>query len=287
MRSGTFSQPGEDGGFEEVPAPGSRGDKLPATRRSRILDYVATNGEASVVELAERFRVSPDTVRRDLERLDEAGALIRTHGGAHRAQPAATLDSVATRGSSHQHAKRAIARIAADLVSDGDTLLLNGGTTTLEVARALGERQRLTVVTPSPGVAQAVPPPAAHTIHILGGRWYPEFEVVIGPVALPGTKSLNADTLVLGAAGISTRGVSIPNLEEAEMLQDMIQAAARVILVVDSSKFGRDAVAMIATFADIDILVTETAPDAELLRVLLQHDVQVVTDGEPQAGPGL
>lgn len=256
---------------------GHRGDKLPATRRTRILDYVSLNGEASVTELADEFGVSLDTVRRDLERLDEAGALTRTHGGAHRVHPTAALDSVAARGSVHQHAKRAIGILAAGLIADSETVLLNGGTTTLEVARALGDRQELTVVTPSPSVAQAVPVSAAHATYLMGGRWHPEFEVSVGPVLLPGTKSLNADTLILGAAGLSAHGVSIPNLEEAEMLEAMIQASARVILVIDSSKFGRDALAKIADLHEIDVLVTETTPDRELLNAMRQSDVQLLT----------
>lgn len=256
---------------------GPRSDLLPATRRSRIVDYVAVNGEASVTQLAKEFGVSLDTVRRDLERLDEAGALTRTHGGAHLAQPAATLDSVATRGSKHQPAKRTIAQLAADLLDDGETVLLNGGTTTVEVAKALGVRHGLTVVTPSPAVAQAVPEHAARAIYLLGGRWYPEFEVVVGPVALPGARALAADTLILGAAGLSASGASIPNLEEAEMLEAMTRAAARVILVVDSSKFGRDALARITSLDEIDVIATEELPGADLLDALTRHGVELVT----------
>lgn len=269
MDSGNFPQPGA--GPTEA-----RGEKLPATRRSRILEYVALNGEASVGELATRFGVSEDTVRRDLERLDGVGALKRTHGGAHSLQPTATLDSLETRGAIHRDAKRVIARIAAGQVEDGDTLLLNGGTTTLEVARELGAHQGLTVITPSPAVAQAVPTASAHTVHLLGGRWYPEFEVVIGPVALPGTRRLNVDTLVLGAAGVSASGFSIPNLEEAEMLQEMIRAAARVIVVADSSKFGRNALAMIASFDDVDMLITESTPPPELRRVAEERNTLIL-----------
>lgn len=255
---------------------GVRSDKLPGTRRTRILEYVSTNGEASVTELAEEFGVSMDTVRRDLERLDNAGALTRTHGGAHRLQPAATLESVATRGGSHPHAKRTIGHLAAELIVDDETVLFNGGTTTLEVARALGERRNLTVVTPSPAVAQSIPASSAHATYLLGGRWHPEFEVSVGPVALPGTKTLRADTLVLGIAGVSAKGISIPNLEEAEMLEAMIEAATRVIVVADSSKFGRDALAQIADLDEIDVLVTEAAPDSDLLTAVQRHNVQLV-----------
>ncbi len=251
---------------------------LPGSRRALIGEYVNLNGEASVLELSDAFGVSPDTVRRDLVRLSASGAIARIHGGAVAAQrPTAALMTPTERRDSRFEAKKRIGAIAAGLLNDGETVLMNGGTTVLEVARALSGRRELTLVTCSPAVLREAPDKSLRGAYLLGGRWYPQLEVVVGPVALPGTRGINADVLVLGAAALAAgSGVSIPLADEAEMLQSMVDAAKRRILVADSSKFGLEALARIATFEDIDTLVTDEQPPPELLHALEQAGVDVV-----------
>ncbi len=251
---------------------------LPGSRRALIGEYVNLNGEASVLELADAFGVSPDTVRRDLMRLSASGAIARIHGGAVAAQrPTAALMTPTERRDSRFEAKKRIGAIAAGLLNDGETVLMNGGTTVLEVARALSGRRELTLITCSPAVLRETPDKSLRGAYLLGGRWYPELEVVVGPVALPGTRGITADVLVLGAAALAAgSGVSIPLADEAEMLQSMIDAAKRRILVADSSKFGLEALARIAAFEDIDTLVTDEQPPPELLHALEQAGVDVV-----------
>lgn len=241
-----------------------------------IAEYVRVHGGASVLELADVFVVSSDTVRRDLDRLDEQGLVTRTHGGAVAlATPAADLGSIAERGSRQLSAKRAIGVAAARLIHDGDTVLINGGSTTVAVARALAARN-VAVVTCSPAVAHEAGEGADRGVFLIGGRWHPAFGVVVGPVTLPGASRLRADLLIMGAAGISADGLTIANIEEAEMLSGMLDAAARVVLVADSTKFDRVAFARLAGLDRLDVLVTERAPAGELADALAELGVEVV-----------
>lgn len=242
-----------------------------------ISEYVRTRGAASVAELARAFEVSNDTVRRDLAKLEDHRLLSRTHGGAvAKTAPAADLHSVAERSVQQAAAKRAIGSAAARLVREGETLLINGGSTTLAAAKALGERPDIALVTCSPLIAQEVGDAMGRGIFLLGGRWYPAFGVVVGPVTLPGASQLRADVLILGVAGISTDGISIANIEEAEMLGGMIAAASRVVVVADASKFDRRAFALLDGLKCVDVLVADRAPTGELAAALEQAEVQVV-----------
>lgn len=248
---------------------------LPGARRSLIAEYVRSRGGASVQELAEALLVSSDTIRRDLDLLDSRGLLGRTHGGAIALPtPAAQLGSVDERGERQSGAKRVIAAAAARLIRDGETVLVNGGSTTLAVAQALPTRD-IALVTCSPAVAKAADA-VGRGVFLLGGRWYPSFGVVVGPVVLPGVTGLRADVLILGVAGISADGISIANIEEAEMLADMLGSTARVVVVADSSKFDRSAFAVLAGLDRIDVLVTERAPAEHLATALTEAGVDLV-----------
>ncbi len=252
---------------------------LPGSRRARISDYVAAAGEASVIELAASFGVSADTVRRDLVRLEQGGLLARTHGGAVALRtPAAELAPLAERQVDRLAAKRMIGRAAARLIQPGETVLINGGSTTLEVARALGGRPDVALVTCSPQVAIEAGG-ALRGVHLIGGRWHADFGVVIGPVALPGAERLRVDRLVLGVAGVAADGISIANIEEAAMLRGMIDAAEVVVVVADAAKLGRSAFARLAGLDRVAILVTDRTPDAELADALGGAGVEVVVAG--------
>ena len=252
------------------------GGVLPGARRSLVAEYVRSHGGASVADLAVAFGVSGDTVRRDLDLLDGQGLLQRTHGGAVAVPtPAADLGSIAERGVRQLPAKRAIGMAAARLIRPGDTVLVNGGSTAVAVARAIGSRD-IALVTCSPAVAQEAGETVGRGVFLLGGRWHPGFGVVVGPVVLPGAARLRADLLIMGAAGVSADGVSIANIEEAEMLSGMIEAAARVVVVADSSKFDRAAFALLAGLDHVDVLVTERAPAGDLAAALAEATVEVI-----------
>ncbi|MBD3005457.1 DeoR/GlpR transcriptional regulator [Streptomyces sp. 5-10] len=254
---------------------------LPRRRRALLTEFVNDRGQATVAELAEAFSVSADTVRRDLDWLAAQGAIARTYGGAVTLADLASADTVfSARASLNGDAKKAIGQAAADCVADGETVLLNGGTTTLAVARALGARQDLTIVTNNIRVPGEIPASAVRDLYLIGGACRLASNVTIGPIAFPHTAGMSVDVAIIGVGGLSAQaGLSTSNLPEAQMMAEMLHAAHRTIVVVDSSKFGRNAFAHIAGLDAISHLVCDKAPQGDLADALAAAGVRVIVTG--------
>ncbi|ODN69961.1 DeoR/GlpR family DNA-binding transcription regulator [Methylobrevis pamukkalensis] len=253
------------------------GGVLPLTRQQRLVELLAERGQVTVAELVTLFEVSRDTIRRDLDLLEQRGLLLRTHGGAVRNDALVRVDSsIAQRMDAQADAKRRIGARAAALVRDGETLILNGGSTTCYFAAALGERRDLTVITNNLRLPPAVPEAAARAIHILGGAYWAVSQVTLGPVGFPQVVGINADTAVLGVTGISDRGPSMGVIEEAAAAAAMIDVAARTILVADSSKLGVTAFAAVAGFSRIDVIVTDAEPPPAITAALAAAGTQLL-----------
>lgn len=251
---------------------------LPGRRRALLTAFVDEQGQATVAELAEAFKVSADTVRRDLDWLAQRGAVSRTYGGAVTVVGLATTDTPFTdRSSVHRDEKQRIAAAAAERIADGETVILNGGTTTLAVAHALGLRRNLTVVTNNLRIPAALPAGAVRDVYILGGSCRVASNVTIGPVAFPGTEGISADVAVIGVGGVSVRaGFTTTNLQEAQMMAEMIESAQRTIVVADSGKFGRSAFAHIVRLEAVQTLITDSTPEPELTDALSTAGVDLV-----------
>jgi DeoR/GlpR family transcriptional regulator of sugar metabolism len=251
---------------------------LPSRRRALLTAFVDEQGQATVTELADAFKVSADTVRRDLDWLAQRGAVSRTYGGAVTMSGLATTDtSFSDRSSVHREEKQRIAAAAAERIADGETVILNGGTTTLAVAHALGIRRHLTIVTNNLRVPPALPASAVRDVYLLGGSCRLTSHVTIGPVAFPGTEGISADVAVIGVGGVSARaGFTTTNLQEAQMMAQMIESAQRTIVVMHSSKFGRSAFAHIVRLDAIGLLITDQLPEAELREALAAAEVEIV-----------
>jgi len=261
---------------------GDHDGALPGRRRTLLTTFINDHGQATVTELADAFNVSTDTVRRDLDWLARHGAIARTYGGAVTLSGLASTDTAfADRTSVHRDAKRAIGLATAERIADGETVLLNGGTTTLAVARALGVRRNLTIVTNNLRLPGELPPASVRDVYVLGGNCRVASNVTLGPVAFPGMEGVSADVAVIGVGGVSAHaGLSTTNLQEAQMMAQMIESAQRTVVVADSSKFGRNAFAHIARLDAITALVTDTAPDPELAEVLTAAGVEIVVAAE-------
>jgi DeoR/GlpR family transcriptional regulator of sugar metabolism len=251
---------------------------LPGRRRALLTAYVDEHGQATVTELAEAFGVSADTVRRDLDSLASRGAVSRTYGGAVTVTGLATTDtSFRDRSSVHRDEKHKIAVAAAERIADGETVIINGGTTTLAVAAALSVRRDLTIVTNNLRIPSALPAGSVRDAYLLGGSCRLTSHVTIGPVAFPGTEGISADVAVIGVGGVSaTTGLSTTNLQEAQMMAQMIESAQRTMVVSHSSKFGRNCFAHIVRLDMIDMLVTDRDPGADLSDALAAAGVDVV-----------
>ena len=227
-------------------------------RRTRVLELIRVRGFVPLEELVRELAVSESTIRRDLDALEERGAVRRTHGGVLYAGGMPRLAEFDERQPAHWPAKRAIAARAADLIADGETVLLDGGTTTYEVARLLVGRS-LQVVTNSLPVANLFASESRTDLVLLGGYVSPRTGVCLGPYANELLGRLHAATTVLSAAGIAAEGLFNSHLLLAETEQAMLRAAGRVIVVADSSKFGRRSLTLVAPLAEIDVFVSDDA----------------------------
>lgn len=225
-------------------------------RRSRLLDIIRVRGFAALDELVRELGVSESTVRRDLDALEEHGAARRTHGGALYSGGMPRLAEFDERQPANWAAKRAIASAAAQLIEDGETVLLDGGTTTYEVARLLVGRP-LQVVTNSLPVANLFASESRTDLVLLGGYVSPRTGVCLGPYANELLGRLHVTTTVLSAAGIAEEGLFNAHLLLAETEQAMLKAASRVCVVADSSKFGRKSLTLVCSLDRIDVVVCD------------------------------
>jgi len=259
---------------------------LPAHRRVELARLVRDRGHATVAELASTFSVSMDTIRRDLDHLAERGLVARTHGGAMRVGDLATADKpFDNRMAVHRDAKEIIGAAAADLVSDGETVLVNGGTTTLAAVRALTGKRELTLVTNNLRVPPEAPLESLRDLYLIGGTCRVPSMVTLGPVGFPGTGGISADVAIIGVGGISTgSGLSTSNLPEAQMIRQMIEAAHRVVVVADSSKFGRNAFVHICELRLASVIVTDAYPPPDIAEALAAADVDLVCPQGIEAG---
>lgn len=250
---------------------------LPARRRADLVAFIQERGQATITELAEAFAVSVDTVRRDLDQLASRGLVARTHGGAVPSGELATADvPMADRLNERREAKEAIAGTAAELVRDNETLIVNGGTTALAAVSALGGSRGLTLLTNNLRVPGVIPPRAVQDVFVLGGNCRTSSLVTIGPVRFPDLAGVNADTALIAVGGVAESGLSVSNIPEAQMIKEMMDAAQRVVVLADSSKFDRRSLALICPLARIDTLVTDQSPGEPLAGALEKAGVTVV-----------
>jgi DeoR family fructose operon transcriptional repressor len=256
---------------------------LPAGRKAQLAAYVAEAGQVTVGALAERFGVSIDTIRRDLDQLSADGVLVRTYGGAVSLSTLVPTDrAVDVRLKLQEREKEKIAALAASLVEDGSTIMINGGTTTLALARNLRNHRDLTVATNNLLVPPALPPSAVRDLYVFGGAVRSVTLATVGPVSLRvagGSElDISCDLALIGVGAVSPdAGYTTSNLAEAAMMREMISRAARVAILADSSKFGRRLFAQVSELGSADYLVTETTPPPDLLDALVENEVELVT----------
>lgn len=249
---------------------------LPAERHRRIEGILRERRIVRVSTLSEQIGVSEVTIRRDLEALERRGILERTHGGAVLTQRMRAEPAYVEAISSNPEAKRRIAQAAADLVDAGDTLYLNGGTTTLQVFRHL-RAPGLKVITNHVGIALES---AEHDLDLLlvGGHYRAPSNSVVGPFATEALRRTHATRAYVGVEGVSvTSGLTSPVAAEAEIARVMIeQARGRVVIVADHSKIGTVADFVIAPLEAADTLVVDDAVDEEYRDRLVEAGVDVI-----------
>lgn len=245
-----------------------------AERLDGILARLASDGSVSVSELTESLDTSPATVRRDLKLLEEQKLLSRSHGGAIRNGVLYELP-VRYRGGQRAEEKGRIADAAAERIADEQIVGLTGGTTTTEIARRLRGRT-LTVVTNAINIASEVVVNETIRLVVTGGVARPQSYELIGPLADRTLEDLSVDVAFVGVDGISADGATTHDEIEAQTDRKLVERAARVIVVSDSTKIGRAALSRICTLAEVDELITDLGAPAAEVDALRAAGVEVV-----------
>lgn len=223
-------------------------------RRSQILQLTEESGFVSLHQLVEQTGASESTVRRDLEYLDSVGRLQRTRGGAvYCGLPEQDFEF---RQSVASAEKQQIAQRCCDLISDRETVLLDGGTTTLEVARRLIGRN-LRVVTNSVPIGHLLMSHPGIELFMIGGFVYPQTGVALGELALAALREINVTRLVMGAGGITTEGLFNSNALLVDTERQMLEVAEQITLVADSTKFGRRAFTHLCGLDRLNQVITD------------------------------
>jgi len=251
----------------------------PEERQQAIADLVMSRGRASVAELAEAYAVTTETVRRDLAALDRAGLLRRVHGGAVPARALHVVESgVSERESTRADYKDAIADAATEFLPlAGASVLFDAGTTTSRVAALLPPDRELVVVTNAVPIAARLAGMPSVSLQLLGGRVRGVTQAAVGEQVLRVLDTLRVDNAFIGTNGISmAHGLSTPDTEEAAVKRAMVRCANYVVVVADSSKFGREEFVSFAPIDSVDALVTDKEISDADRKSLTEHGVEVV-----------
>lgn len=247
------------------------------TRRNRILAHLNAMGEKPVAELAIEFGVSQMTIRRDLDTLAKENRVMRTHGGAASTARVMFDFQFLAREESHRDAKAAIAQAAAAQLGSGESVVLDSGTTTLAVARALKACAIKTVVTTSLPIASELQYVADIELILLGGTLRRESPDLAGPMTEMNVEGLRVDVAFLGADAVDTAGTAYSHsLELARLLMKLAKSARRVYIVADSSKVGHTALARIGNVNEWSGLITDSAVTRSAMTALKLAGVQVI-----------
>ncbi|GIP33896.1 DeoR/GlpR family DNA-binding transcription regulator [Paenibacillus sp. J2TS4] len=244
-------------------------------RQIKIVEMVTRQGKVTVAQVSEALGVSPVTIRRDLERLEEKELLIRTHGGAMAPQPnfpeTAREKSFFEKAGAYTEEKERIAETAARHVGDEESILLTPGTTNMLLARRLAGKNDLTVVTNAVNIASQLGSPPGWDVIMTGGKLRAKSFALVGPLAEQSLAKLNVDKLFLGVDGFDfNEGLTTPNLSEASVNRQMIEIAKKVIVVADRSKFGK---VMFSHIAPLDVVHTVITD-----RLLPEEDARRIED---------
>lgn len=259
-----------------------------AMERQQLIErLLGESGRVAVVDLARRFDVTTETIRRDLAALEEAGALVRVHGGAVAKDADSTSEaSVGERASRHGEAKAAIARRALTALGEGfqGSIFVDAGTTTAAVAAHLPERlgsahpvgRRVEVVTHSLTIAPVLAALDEVSLTVVGGRIRGVTAAAVGAETVAAVQRMRPDIAFIGTNGVSAGfGLSTPDPDEASVKTAIMRSARRTIVLADASKHDRELLVTFAALDDIDVLVTDAAPQGDLAAALADADVEV------------
>jgi DeoR/GlpR family transcriptional regulator of sugar metabolism len=254
--------------------------QLPSERRLLIQRRLEATGRVSASDLAGEFRTSEDTIRRDLRELAAAGLCKKVYGGA--LPPTSALDSIEMRDQFEADSKATLASIAVRLLSPGQFVALDAGSTNLAIARALPRGMALSVVSNAPAVASVLAGRPEIDLHLLGGRYDPRSGGVLGTRTCRQAAELRPHIVFVGACAVdAARGVTAFSPEEADLKQVLVGSAATVVTVATADKLGKSATFAVVSADRLDHLITELGAPSDVIVALRSMGVNVAQPSMP------
>jgi DeoR family transcriptional regulator of aga operon len=253
-------------------------ERLTVSRRRTILDQVKQSGEVLIADLSKQFDVSEVTIRNDLEYLEKKNLVMRARGGAiHNENQVGIDQNIMDKNKIHMAEKAAIGQKASQLIKNEETIILDSGTTTAEIAKNLEGFKRLNVITNALNIANLLVTHPNINVIVPGGSLRQNSMSLVGPLAEKNLRNFFVDKAFLSTDGFDTKqGIFTPNIEEASLNGIMIEIAKEVILVTDSSKFERKSLAFICGLDKIKMVVTDKGISSEDKRRIEDAGVKVI-----------
>lgn len=250
---------------------------LPNQRKEKIIEMLKEDGSAKVAELARIFKVTEVTIRQDLEKLETEGLIIREHGGAYLKNVADQVQSFSLANQENLDKKAIIAQKCLDFIEDGDTIILDSGSTTTEIAKLLRGHKNLTVITNALNIALLLGVEPNIEVIMTGGEFKPPTLSLTGQKAADFFKGLNVQKLFLATAGISLKsGLTYPSISDLVVKKAMIEAAETTYLVADSTKMGKNALASLGALSLIDYIITDAGIEEKHKQVFKDNEIELI-----------
>lgn len=247
---------------------------LPHQRREKILELIREDGHAKVLDLSRLFKVTEVTIRQDLERLEKEGMIKREHGGAVLTNMDAGVKNITLQNQKNMAEKVAIAQKAVSFIENGDTIILDSGSTTTEIAKLLVDFQNITVITNALNIAFILGAHPNINLVVTGGEFKAPTLSLTGQKAADFFYNLNVDKLFLATAGITLKsGLTYPSISDICVKRAMIESANEVYLVADSSKIGINSFASLGALSLINLLITDSNISKENEEMLKGNDI--------------
>jgi DeoR/GlpR family transcriptional regulator of sugar metabolism len=246
-------------------------------RRDKILELLHEDGSAKVSNLAKLFKVTEVTIRQDLERLENEGQILREHGGAYLKNVEDQVRNFSLVHQQNMDKKELIAAKCLEFIESGDTIILDSGTTTTEIAKRLKGKKNLTVITNALNIALLLGADPGIEVFVTGGEFKPPTLSLTGQKASDFFNGLNVQKLFLATAGISLRaGLTYPSISDLVVKKAMIDAAEVTYLVADSTKIGKSALASLGALSLIDFIITDEGIEEKHKQVLEEHEIELI-----------
>jgi DeoR/GlpR family transcriptional regulator of sugar metabolism len=246
-------------------------------RREKIFELIKEDGSAKVVSLAKIFKVTEPTIRQDLEKLEEDGMVIKEHGGAYLKNLDLNVSTVSLANQENMDKKEAIAQKCLEFIEPGDTIILDSGSTSSEIAKKLKGFKGLTVITNALNIALLLGAEPGIEVIVTGGEFKPPTLSLTGQKAADFFEGINAQKLFLATAGISLKaGLTYPSISDLVVKKAMIEAAEVTYLVADSTKFGKSAFASLGALSMINYIITDEGIEDKHKQIFQDNEIELI-----------